>query len=536
MATQQEFQQLVGLLQQRQQVGAQKPQKPLSGEASKLIAITKTAQTEIEQLKTAFESNYKKSLLGITTGTDRRLVKLVDQVADKIGRLRSGGAINKEEEERFIRQIASFKDIPFGKKDDAIDALNGYLREAQEVATSIRPEAGVQPLQLTPELQDYIKQKRAGKPSPVIQPVTPEEPDLREISGAAVTPDEITPGKTPLQRVTDIMTSVFPGRKIGEAIGTGIAKLRAAPEERQFISPGPKPKAILGELGEIGLTVAGGGLLGKLGLKSVGIARRGAGKLAQTLEEANLRLSPTQKVNLSNKLKTITDYTSKLTGGPKQRLSKVRTEIDLDESKFQKFINIEAKGKTVNKRSLIDDFNQLKTKYADDRDILDIERQIDNAIKVINRMPVKIPVFKLNKFKRTTFKNAYSRAGDKVSDAIEFDIADATKSSIEKAVKGLKIDGSDIANFNRNYGTKINAAKLLKTATGRAEIGFTGKIVGAIAGASFGTAVGGPAGAAAGAILGPTIGRKIAGTAVRGAIGRTLRKIGPKVIPEIPIP
>lgn len=55
------------------------------------------------------------------------------------------------------------------------------------------------------------------------------------------------PKKDLLQKATDISTSLFAGGKIGEAIGTGIAKLRAKPEERQFIT-GPSASQVLGDV------------------------------------------------------------------------------------------------------------------------------------------------------------------------------------------------------------------------------------------------------------------------------------------------
>lgn len=121
--------------------------KPLSGEASKLLSITETVQPEIAALKKAFTDNYRGSLLGITTGTNRELVKLVDQVADKVGRLRSGGAVNTDEANRFKNQIASFMDIPFGNSQQALNALDGILAEASSVATSIRGSTGGQTTQ-----------------------------------------------------------------------------------------------------------------------------------------------------------------------------------------------------------------------------------------------------------------------------------------------------------------------------------------------------------------------------------------------------
>lgn len=111
--------------------------KPLSGEASKLLSIADTIQPEIATLKNAFTDNYRSSLVGIVTGTNRELVKLVDQVADKVGRLRSGGAINSDEASRFKKQIASFMDIPFGSSDSAIKALDGILAEAESVKNGI---------------------------------------------------------------------------------------------------------------------------------------------------------------------------------------------------------------------------------------------------------------------------------------------------------------------------------------------------------------------------------------------------------------
>ena len=126
-------------------------EKPLSGDAAKVESIATTVIPEVEMLKSEFEKDYKKALTGIVTGTDRRLVKLVDNIADKVGRLRSGGAINKDEEARFKRQIASAMDIPFGESGDALSALDGIITEANKVSSNIRPKGVarfVSPLQV----------------------------------------------------------------------------------------------------------------------------------------------------------------------------------------------------------------------------------------------------------------------------------------------------------------------------------------------------------------------------------------------------
>lgn len=114
-------------------------QKALSGEASKVMSIASTMIPELEQLRNAFNADYSGALKGIVFGTDRKLSKIVDQVADKVGRLRSGGAINKDEEARFRRQIASFPDLIFGRQEDAIAAIDALMTEAQQVASRIQP-------------------------------------------------------------------------------------------------------------------------------------------------------------------------------------------------------------------------------------------------------------------------------------------------------------------------------------------------------------------------------------------------------------
>jgi len=118
--------------------------KPLSGDAAKVYTIAQTIIPEIQKLQQAFAGGYKKAVAGIVTGTNRELVKLVDNVADKIGRLRSGGAINVDEANRFKAQIASFPDLFLGNNEGAVNALNGLLTEAYGVMNSMNPNSSQQ--------------------------------------------------------------------------------------------------------------------------------------------------------------------------------------------------------------------------------------------------------------------------------------------------------------------------------------------------------------------------------------------------------
>lgn len=112
--------------------------KPVEQAAAKVLGLVETVKPEIAALRAAFNKNYKGAVSGILTGTNRDLVKLVEQIADKIGRLRSGGAINKDEEARFKKQIVSLGDLAFGSAKQANAALDRILAEAESVERSIR--------------------------------------------------------------------------------------------------------------------------------------------------------------------------------------------------------------------------------------------------------------------------------------------------------------------------------------------------------------------------------------------------------------
>lgn len=114
--------------------------KPLSGDAAKVLAIANTLPQDIAAIKEAFTKDYNGALRGYILGTNRDLVKLIGRAADKVGRLRSGGAINKEEEARFTQQFASGGDLAFGSLENANNALDSILVEAQLVSNGIDPD------------------------------------------------------------------------------------------------------------------------------------------------------------------------------------------------------------------------------------------------------------------------------------------------------------------------------------------------------------------------------------------------------------
>jgi len=97
--------------------------------------------------------------------------------------------------------------------------------------------------------------------------------------------EEATKSKrTTLDKVSGFFDTVFGGGKIGEAIGTEIAKRTVPEEQKQFISPGPTGKQLAGDVLRIGATIGAAGLpvagsiLGKATQFGVLGATAGAGK------------------------------------------------------------------------------------------------------------------------------------------------------------------------------------------------------------------------------------------------------------------
>lgn len=119
--------------------------KALSGEASKVYAIATTMGEDIAKLRAGFKKDYRGAQRGILIGTDRDLRLAAERLADKVGRLRSGGAINKEEEARFMGQLASAANLAMGNSKASLNALDQIEEEAGIVARSIRPQETTPP-------------------------------------------------------------------------------------------------------------------------------------------------------------------------------------------------------------------------------------------------------------------------------------------------------------------------------------------------------------------------------------------------------
>lgn len=257
-------------------------------------------------------------------------------------------------------------------------------------------------------------------------------------------------------------------------------------------------------------------------------------KGSKVLEKGTLRLSGAQAREYGKKVindvaEILSQYTP--TGNPEVRAQKIGIIYDSFEKTFQGFLDTTAKGFNASKTEIINKLNNLKTKYRGDRDYESILKQVDDVIDLFKtRYKEKISLSRLNEFKRSTFKDAFNKAGTKVRDDVEFAIGEITKNEIERVgkINNLKISGQDIGAFNQEYRKIIQTHRLLKEAIGKPEIGMLGKILGFTAGGAVGGSAGGVFGATTGMYLGSKAAQTLGGTTAKSTLSYLLKKTAEK--------
>jgi len=124
--------------------------------------------------------------------------------------------------------------------------------------------------------------KRYGGQTPSSSPTSPVKLSAQEFQAKYGSPT--APQKTGLEKTGNVLNNIFGGGTIGEAIGTGIAKMRATPDEKQYITPGPSGKEVLGDVGRVALNFAPVGKVAtgiKTGATALGIGSKLAKPIAQ---------------------------------------------------------------------------------------------------------------------------------------------------------------------------------------------------------------------------------------------------------------
>lgn len=124
--------------------------KPLGDAAAKVAGFVTTLRTGLPQLEARLQQDYQGTVLGILTGTNRQDSALVSNLADAFGRLRSGGAVNKDEEARFRGLLVSAMDLYSGSPETAKASIDRLAAEAEATYAAMSGQAGQQQ-GLTPE-------------------------------------------------------------------------------------------------------------------------------------------------------------------------------------------------------------------------------------------------------------------------------------------------------------------------------------------------------------------------------------------------
>lgn len=115
--------------------------KPMSEAAATRLALVSSAKSNIGEFRKMLEKNFRATVLGIASGTDREASLLYSNISDQLGRLRSQGAVTADEEARFKDQLgASIKDVTFGSSAESVEQLDRILKEFEIVEQRITGE------------------------------------------------------------------------------------------------------------------------------------------------------------------------------------------------------------------------------------------------------------------------------------------------------------------------------------------------------------------------------------------------------------
>lgn len=276
-------------------------------------------------------------------------------------------------------------------------------------------------------------------------------------------------------------------------------------------------------------------------------------ELSKAIEKSNLRLTKTKEgalategiqytddaVNITkNRLNDVTDYLAKqkIVGNPLERFAKASDLYMKTEDALDDFFSSFSAGSVVKKGRIIKALDGLKGAYTGNRDIASIKRQIDSGILAVKSAGKgdTVSLGTLNKLKRSTYSNAYNKAGEKVVDGVEHSMGDVFRGILDEDVRGLKIAGQPYEQFMHNYGLLIESRKLLKMAVGKPEIGaLTEQVLGGILGYIIGGAspIGWAAGTIGGVALGKGIIESLPITRIKSAVSAAAQSAGETRLP-----
>lgn len=112
-------------------------------------------------------------------------------------------------------------------------------------------------MERTQQIKADLEAYRASKQTPTVATSKPKDiqADLEAYRSSKNVSNDSTPvvaEKSFLEKASNTLNDIFGGKKIGEAIGTQIAKFQAPEEEKQYIT-GPSAKEVVGDVGRVAL-------------------------------------------------------------------------------------------------------------------------------------------------------------------------------------------------------------------------------------------------------------------------------------------
>lgn len=399
--------------------------------------------------------------------------------------------------------------------------------------------------------------KKYGKAPPVSNTSIVNKISKPLSSGADTTAMQTKPKKDLLDTVlgagSDVAEFIGAGG-ISEQYGASLAEAFAKPENKRYVEH-PSMKKVLGSAIQTGALLApgagtGAGLATRVAVggatgyaldvgsnlqkdepvldalkpgigTAVGVALPILGKIVgdfpRAMEQASLRMTPTERINLKKQGKDVADYLAKkkIVGTPDERYAKIDGLYD----KMEEVIASKMRGSGVvySKTDIIDALRSIPDQFKDDLvGYEDATKGVESVLNAVQKQaPEQIPAELLNKYKRTLFKRAYSKNNTDVLNETYHAAASVLKDKLDESVSGLQT-------LNQEYGLLLTARKILLKATERAQTGFADRTLGTVGGALIGGTFG-PVGAAVGAIGGEKASKVLGSTAVRSATGATVQ-------------
>lgn len=243
-------------------------------------------------------------------------------------------------------------------------------------------------------------------------------------------------------------------------------------------------------------------------------------KIAQNLEQSNLRLSPKDKAYIEKSKQDFIPWLAeqKITGTPEQRYTKISDLYDSMEQNIQSVIK--SKNDFIPKTDFINAIRDIPDQFIDDPQLYNAaQNQVDNLISVAQeKYPKEIPLDFVNSVKRNFGKRAFDKSAQQVVNESSYEISQNLYDLIKNKVPELE-------GLNDEYSKIILAKKLMYKALGRQQLGIVGKIAASAVGGAVGSAVGGPIGTGVGIVAGKNLATTVAGTKARSIIGSGMQKI-----------